>query len=498
VSGKRPAWGRYAVMMGLLALGLVLVPADRAAAHPLGNFTVNRYSGLRIQADQVVVDYVVDMAEIPAFQQRQELDIDGDATVSVAEAAGWRARECPRLAAAVHARLDGRALGFTVAASAVAFPPGAGGLPTLRLQCALTAAAPNVAATRTLTYMDANFTGRVGWREITAVGDGTTLEAANVPAQSVSARLTAYPTDLLRSPLAQDRATIRFRPGGARSTDAAHPSGPHAGLIPGGVDRATAAFAALVAGRQLTPAFAVLAFALAVALGALHALAPGHGKTVMAAYLVGLRGSLRQALIIGGTVTATHTAAVLVLGIVLSLSETVAPERLYPWLGLVSGLLLVGIGVGLLRRALAGDDHPTNATPAVQPSFPSGAGSDQRHHHGHRNRPAGPPGRWGLVALGLVGGLVPSPSAVLVLLAAVALGRAWFGVLLVLAYGTGMAVTLTAVGLLLVRARGPVDRHVWSGAWAWVPRAGRLLPFATATAIVVVGLLLAARGATTL
>jgi nickel/cobalt exporter len=134
----------------------------------------------------------------------------------------------------------------------------------------------------------------------------------------------------------------------------------------------------------------------------------------------------------------------------------------------------------------------------VQLCFPGGAGWDQRHHHGHRNRPAGPPGRWGLVALGLVGGLVPSPSAVLVLLAAVALGRAWFGVLLVLAYGVGMAVTLTAVGLLLVRARGPVDRHVWSGAWAWVPRAGRLLPFATATAIVVVGLLLAARGATTL
>jgi nickel/cobalt transporter (NicO) family protein len=180
----------------------------------------------------------------------------------------------------------------------------------------------------------------------------------------------------------------------------------------GGVDRAAAAFTALVSGRSLSPGFAAVAL-LAVALGAAHALAAGHGKTVMAAYLVGLRGTLGQAVTIGARVTITHTAGVLVLGLVLSTTRAVASERVYPWLGLGSGLLLAGVGIGLLARA-----HPGRAHPHAH-SHPHG------HRHGHRDRPAGPPlGRRGLVALGLAGGLVPSPSAVVVLLGGIALALA--------------------------------------------------------------------------
>ena len=125
----------------------------------------------------------------------------------------------------------------------------------------------------------------------------------------------------------------------------------------------------------------------------------------MAAYLVGLRGTLRQAAIIGATVTITHTAGVLLLGLVLTTSRAVAPERLYPWLGLASGLLLAGVGVGLLVRARTGH-HPARPRTIAHP---------HDHHHDH-GPAAARCGRRGLVALGLAGGLVPSPSAVVVLL----------------------------------------------------------------------------------
>jgi ABC-type nickel/cobalt efflux system permease component RcnA len=256
------------------------------------------------------------------------------------------------------------------------------------------------------------------------------------------------------------------------------------------VDRATAAFMALVGERSQSPGFAVVALLLAVALGAMHAVAPGHGKTVMAAYLVGLRGTLRQAATIGATVTLTHTAGVLVLGLVLSTSRAVASERVYPWLGLGSGLLLAAVGLGLLVRARGGHHAHGHGHP-----HPHGH-HHHDHGHGHDHRPAGRPlGRRGLVALGLAGGLVPSPSAVVVLLGGIALGRAWFGVALVLAYGLGMAATLTGVGLLLAHLRTRMDRRLHLPAGSLLARLGRLLPAVTASVIVVVGLTLAASGA---
>jgi nickel/cobalt exporter len=238
---------------------------------------------------------------------------------------------------------------------------------------------------------------------------------------------------------------------------------------------------------------------LALLLGALHALAPGHGKTVMAAYLLGQRGGLRQALLVGLTVTATHTAGVLALGVVLSASTSLAPERLYPWLGLASGVLLTSIGVSLLRAALRRRLQRHAAEPPHQ------HGHDHEHMHGpQRDHSAErqPLGWRGLVSMGFAGGLVPSPSALVVLLGAIALHRAWFGVLLVVAYGAGMAATLTGAGLLLVLARAALDRRAAAGHPAGTgPRRWRLatltqaLPPLTAAVIVVVGVFLAVRGA---
>jgi hypothetical protein len=201
--------------LAVLAAILVAAGATRAAAHPLGNFTVNTYSGLRVGPDRLAVDYVLDMAEIPTFQARQAIDTDHNGTITATEAAAWRDRECPRSAHDLWATADGRALILTVTGSALSFPKGAAGLETLRLECALTAPLPTPrAAGHSLTYADNTQQGRVGWHEITAVGDRTTLDATDVPATSASARLTAYPEDQLSSPLDQRTATLHIRPGG--------------------------------------------------------------------------------------------------------------------------------------------------------------------------------------------------------------------------------------------------------------------------------------------
>jgi len=497
----------------------VVVPAAAAGAHPLGNFTVNTSAGLSVERDRVSVEFVVDMAEIPTYQARRGLDADGDGQISDAEGAAWASKNCAGAAGQAQVSLDGKPARLSVGSSSVTFPPGTAGLPTLRLTCGLAAPAAIGRGEHTVAWRSSVYTDRVGWREVTAVGSGTSLVASDVPTTSASAVLTRYPADLLSSPLDQRSAKLRVRADGAASSGpstgaAALTGSPTKGVssaLPRGVDAASRSFTALVARRHLTVAFGALALALAVGLGAIHALAPGHGKTVMAAYLVGQRGSLRQAGVIALTVTTTHTIGVLVLGVVLSASTTLASEAIYPWLGLTSGAMLAAVGFNLLRRVfrnrrstdqLLDQAHPDGSHDhgrAREPGHMHSHGTGRPHSHGPALDAAeGPMSRRTLVAMGVAGGMVPSPSALVVLLGAIALGRAWFGVVLVVGYGVGMALTLTAAGLLLVRARGLLDRRQTTPSARPSRLAGlaRAMPVVTATVIVSVGLFLAVQGAT--
>lgn len=472
---------RRALTVATLAVACLLLPSGAANAHPLGNFSVNRFAGLRVQPTRVLVYYVVDMAEIPAFQARDAIDADRDGRLLPAERAAYAARMCAEIGDNLTVSVGGRGIAITADRHTVSFPPGAAGLATMRVGCDLSGStARGDRGVAELRFHDANFPGRVGWREVTAVGDGTTLVGSDVPATSVSAGLTRYPEDLLVAPLNVTSATLRFRRGGVAATSGAGevvvPS-----FLPRGVDRVTAAFTSFLARRSLTLPLAALALVLAVALGALHALAPGHGKTVIAAYLVGKKGSAQQGVLMGLTVTATHTAGVLILGVLLTASTAFAVERLYPLLGVASGVLLSGIGAGLLRRAIR-SRRADRTTP---------------HPHDHAHMPAPKDlNTRSLLGLGLAGGLVPSPSALVVLLGAIALGRTWFGVALVVAYGLGMASTLAGAGLLLVKVRDVVERR----GRARRPRPAlallvRAIPLATAATITVIGLSIAARGA---
>ncbi len=520
-------WLFRLLVAGLLALLGTAVGAPAATAHPLGNFSINTYNGLRVEPESVSVRMIVDSAEIPTVQQFPEVNEQGG--VSDTQAEDFAAEQCDRLAPGAELSIGGVPQQLRVESSEIAFVPGAGGLQTMRLTCELRTAEPVDTVGQDLEYVDENSLDRTGWRELTAVGDGVGLSGNEVAGSSVSDELTDYPQDLLSSPLDQREVSLEVVAGSGDVEGDSAAEKPAEAVE--GAGRLTAAFTDLVASRDLGLGFALVAFSISIVLGGLHAFAPGHGKTLMAAYMLGQRKSLRQVAIIGLTVTLTHTTGVLVLGVVLSAVAITAPALIYSWLGLAAGLLLVVVGVNLLRQALR---QPASPGPRSQELAPAGAphghadgaghahgdGHDQADEHAHHEPASGvthshgpggththavpstATGARGLVAVGLIGGMVPSPSALVVLLAGIALGRAWFGVLLVLGYGIGMALALTGTGLALAYARDRLER--WStrkratGRWGWVLRATRALPALTAGLVIVVGVGLAIRAAVSL
>ncbi|MDQ3988731.1 MAG: High-affinity nickel-transporter [Actinomycetota bacterium] len=491
---------RLAVLVGLvLPLGVLTAPT--ASAHPLGRFTVNHYNGLTLHPNRLDVHAVVDSAEIPTFQSRPEVDTDGDRAISDPEASAYVTAQCDRLSRAVSATVDGEPLRFAVRSAAVSYPPGEAGLPTTRLTCELSAVA-DLGDAATVTFTDSFHEDRIGWREITAVGEGLRLPDAPVPARSVSDVLRNYPVDLLDNPLDIRRVTLETVPGEAT---AAGPNVPavETGIAP--LDRLASwvdrQFTRLV-GPELTPLVGGLAVLLSLVLGAAHAVLPGHGKTLIAAYLAGRRGTTRDALIVGGSVTVTHTATVLVVGLLLYAVTSLLGEDVIGWLATVSGLLVTAIGAALLRSALRSrrggkvdTPEPVLVGAGHGHGHGHGHGDGHGHGHGHGLAPGGRLDRSTLFGMGVAAGLVPSPSALVVLLAAVGLSQTWFGIVLVLGYGIGMAATLTAVGLLLVRLRDQLEHrlaHGWSN--ERLARLAAAMPVLTAVLVLVVGLGLAARG----
>ena len=211
----------------------------------------------------------------------------------------------------------------------------------------------------------------------------------------------------------------------------------------------------------------VMATALSVAffLGAAHALTPGHGKAIVAAYLAGSRGRVGDAVLLGAVVTLTHTASVFALGIAaLYASQRFSPDRIFPWMALASGALVTGIGASLLWRRWRSTAHG-------------------HHHHGshdsgHHHRP---PGRTGLLSLGISGGLVPCPEALVVLMVSISLGRVALGLAVLVSFSFGLALVLTAIGVAMVMA-APAFRR-FGGDAPWV----RALPVVSAAVVTVLG-----------
>jgi ABC-type nickel/cobalt efflux system permease component RcnA len=430
----------------LLAVAAALVAPAAASAHPLGNFTVNRFARAEVAGDRLYVRYVLDLAEIPAYQARQE---------------GVNPRVYGyRIAGNLHVTLNRRRVLLVPVRHALAYPQGVAGLRTMRLEVILRG--PHVTQSSAVGIRDENYAGRIGWHEL-VVGART---------RSASDELRAYPKSLLSSPLAVNSAAGTLKP----DDNTAVPRLSSGSSLEAADRVADGGFTRLIGNRHLSLLVVLGSLAAALFWGAAHALSPGHGKTIVTAYLVGRRGTPKDAALLGGIVTVSHTIGVFALGLVtLALSQWIVPDRLYPWLNAVAGVFVVAIGVAVLRSRVRDWLHERSHRRAHR-------SGDHHHSHEHEHEPGS--GLKGLLAVGVSGGILPCPSALVVLLAAISLHRLAFGLLLIVAFSLGLALSITAVGLIAVLARSTFARRNFDGLLF------RVLPAASAVVIVAAGLLM--------
>jgi len=523
--------------IGLLFLISVLVIPVTVTAHPLGNFSISHYSGLHIERDAVELRYIVDMAEIPTFQEIQETGLvprSDDPSVAV-----FLTRKSDTFREGLTLEVNRQRLALTAASKEIIFPPGAGGLPTMKIGILYRAKLGENSASGlySLGYRDGNFAGRAGWKEVIAVADpGVRIVNSSVPEVDRSSQLSDYPTDLLNSPpqvleahvtvartgVARQVTPVSTTPLGAGESAAIPPvvqaqtRRVHSQLRPqetveNGADRSfpdpakktestrvpplnqagTNTTVQLQANRQTTPrnsftelmatkqlglGIILVALVVAAGLGAFHALEPGHGKTLVAAYLVGARGTTKHAFLLGLIVTAAHTAGVYLLGgITLYASQYIVPDRLYPWLAVVSGVMITVLGLVLFLRRYhhkaipVSEHHHHHHDHYHHPSHSHG--SDHHHHDHHHHDHNRQVSLRELLTLGISGGIVPCPAALVVLLSAVSMQRIGFGLLLIVAFSVGLAAVLISIGILMVYARQFMARFHSNGELVnhWLP-----------------------------
>jgi high-affinity nickel-transport protein len=518
----------------------------------MGNFSINHYAGIRVERDAVEVLYIIDLAEIPTYQEMQESSLV--AQVGDASLAPYLARQAETWKTGLRLEVNGQVAPLKAVSETVIFPPGAGGLPTMKIGVVYRGvsgvAAGSPAEKMHLRYSDANFEGHAGWKEIVvAAGSGVTLSHSTRYSKDRSAQLSDYPTDLLNSPPQDLSADVDYSIDAApiQSETKSIPTKPRVAaslqtksVVQGSAVARTVreqpptragAFAAttaaatqalkLEANKQATPRnrftelmarprmgfwFLLTGAFLAAGLGAAHALEPGHGKTIVAAYLVGSRGRTRHAVGLGLLVTAAHTAGVYLLGaVVLYASKYVIPERIYPWLSIFSGMVIAVLAVYLLLRAWTGVEahgeqegvpHThwysqkrarAGVVDAVDPTHRGetamdGAPGLMRDNGRERTVPLRQ-----LLLLGITGGIIPCPAALVVLLSAVSLHRIGLGLFLIVAFSMGLATVLIAIGVVMVKARSMLSR--WKSD---SPVMRRWLPMASASAMLIAGIAIAA------
>jgi nickel/cobalt exporter len=520
-----------------------------ASAHPMGNFSVNHYSRIDLQSDRVIVRYFIDLAEIPTYQELQQgsiaataMDPSSPAVIHYVAARGLE------LGHGLILEIDGKQMLLRQVSSGVIFPPGAGGLPTMKMGFVYEAAYPPTVDRRNvnLRYADNNYPGHTGWKEIIALAPAGSMLQSSVPATDRSGELSNYPTDLLTSPpqdldasvlaslpplpaavadagshVAPEQSSQRVRVPAAGTAPSVNYAKAKAGYAP--EQTATVPVTTLVApsqpalaastnlrlqaNRQRTPRsrftelitaqhlsawFLLTAAFIAIGLGGLHALEPGHGKTIVAAYLVGSKGTARHAVLLGIIVTVSHTAGVFALGaITLYASRYIVPEQLYPWLGAFSGITIAALGCYMLLRRLTGTatDH-SHAPGASHGHWMSWKRRTREEMESHPVRIEDATlksvGLAQLLTLGITGGIIPCPAALIVLLSAFALHRIGLGFFLIVAFSVGLAAVLIGFGMLMVYARRFMTHIQIDG-----PLTQRWLPVASSAFITVLGLILA-------
>jgi nickel/cobalt transporter (NicO) family protein len=458
----------------ILLLLFAILFARLIEAHPMGNFSISHYSRLEYIKDGVLLNHILDMAEIPSYQEMEFLDTDHNSVISDDEKSRFADRISNQLLPNLKVRINGMNLTFKTKNRWLEMRPGAGDLPTFVIHCTYFAEVPTSIVTDSnfIEFEDRNYLERSGWREIVIQRNGgfSNVNLASNAYIERSKGLSHYPTD--PTTVMPQEMKLNFKFGNPmlavqQQSPSDFKSASAENVRPGTLRNDK--LAKLITAKNLTSEVIFISLIIAFFLGAMHALSPGHGKAIVAGYLVGSRGTALHALFLGAVVTLTHTIGVFALGLItLFGSKYILPDTLYPWLGFLSGLSIVLIGSRLFYKRLK--TMKSNATPHHHHHHDHDHSHDHHHHHGdhdhhehdhhhdhgHSHLPVDPEtGKitWkSLLSVGISGGALPCPSALVVLLSAISLHRVGFGLILIIAFSLGLAAVLTSIGLLLLYA----------------------------------------------
>ncbi|MDQ6824586.1 MAG: hypothetical protein M3007_03875, partial [Candidatus Eremiobacteraeota bacterium] len=399
--------------------------------------------------------YVLDIAEIPTFQIMRERSSTG--VLDRTGLARWAQSEIAGVQAGLQLEADGRRITLQPDAPRVSTRPGAGGLRTLYWSTDFHAyvAAAHV---RHLRVVDSTFPDRIGWKDIVVE-----------PAVEPTEELRHYPNALLASPRDVTSADIAMNAGRIEVTYGSRNSVSNAaGPVTSQVRSNT--LSDMLSRGTGNPLFVLLTLVIAIGLGALHALEPGHGKTLLAVSLVGARATARQALLLAVALTFAHTIGVIALGLVLLFAaQWIVPESVYPWITVFSGFFVASLGANALGRFISarrGANHQHH-----DHEHSHGRTEHEHHHHGHQHtiRGSAPLSFRSVVLIAMSGNIAPCPAALVVLLSALSLHRLGYGLIVVIAFSIGLAAVLTGMGIAFVRGaswlseRAAFDRMVKYG-----------------------------------
>ena len=449
-------------LLGLICLLIsVLLPAKEAAAHPLDEYVQNTY--IDLASDRTTLELNLTPGVLVAPEVVALIDADGDREISEAEGEAYANDYVLR---DIALEVDGETQPLTILDGSFPTPLDmSAGLGTIRLHVA--AEAPE---------------GVPGNHSLSFRNDHQPVNSkylVNAFKNSGEVEIARQDREKLQHAIRVDYA---LTPEASVTSDAVAAStedvGADAGTT-GGVSDQAQQLTRYLYGPALSPWLLVVGLGLSALLGGLHALTPGHGKTLVAAYLIGSRGTAKHAVALGGIVTVTHTASVIAVGLLALLaSQLILPGVLLAVLEVCAGLLVVALGVRLVRerwRLRGGAHHHQH---------------DHDHHHEHDHqylskvvKPSD------LLAMGVSGGLVPCPEALGVMLVAIGLDRIALGLGLIVAFSLGLAAVLIAIGILLVRFRGGLER-LGKPANHWQ----RLLPLVSAVIVTVLGVGIALKG----
>lgn len=455
-------------VLAVVASAAALLLTVPASAHPLGNFTINHLVKADVSGARLRVKYVLDIAEIPTFQIMRERGIEGAQRAALLDR--WAADEVAVVTAGLTVTLDGTPLHLDPSSARASTRPGAGGLPTLYWVGEFAAPMPAAHGARTLTIADAVYPGRIGWKDVVIA-----------PEREPTNELRSYPSALLGSPREIEGVTLRLAADGRvlARTDVSGVQSAPAGSTS---QIRSNTLSDLLAKGAASPWLVLLTLLTAIGLGALHALEPGHGKTLLAVSLVGARATVQQALILAVGLTFAHTAGVLALGLLmLAAAQWIVPENIYPWITLASGAMVAVLGANALSRLIKtrrGDAHSHDHA------------HDHTHgHHHHVPRGTAPLSFRSVVLVAMSGNIAPCPAALVVLLAALSLHQLGYGLLVIVAFSVGLAGVLTGLGIALVHGAS------WLSKRPALETFVRYGPLVSATVIALIGAAMLGQGA---